>query len=229
MTLTKKDKAVLIGLIIGDGYLSKDKNQIRVMHSLKQKDYCIYKAKLAHSVFGGNDIKIHTVCQKYSTKIKGEIFHKTAECVKWTKGSKKLEGWRDLVYRESNKIYTQKILDMMDEVSLMLWWLDDGNLDCHKGGSGSICWSLRWNIFTSKEEILLIQKYFEEKWNVKWNIRQLDKRSPNKWSLSCGKREGEKFLSLFRERVIRDIPSMAYKVLFNDTSARHSKKDDDIV
>lgn len=229
MTLTKKDKAVLIGLIIGDGHLSRDKNNLRVMHCLKQKDYCIYKAKLAHSVFGGRDINIHIVHQKYSTKIQGEIVHKVAEAVKWTKGSKKLEGWRDMIYKDSHKVYTRQILDMMDETSLMLWWLDDGNLDCHKGGSGSTCWSLRWNIFTTKDEILLIQEYFKERWGINWNIRQLDKRSPDKWSLSCGKIEGEKFLSLFREKVIREVPSMTYKVLFNDKSAEHSEKNDDIV
>lgn len=228
MEFNKKDNAVLIGLIIGDGTVTKE-NKLKIVHSYKQREYCTYKAKLLHSVFGGNNIKVHERLQKYTTTINKEKVTKYAECVWIQKGSTKLKWWRDNLYVGSNKRYTQQFLDMMDELSLMLWWLDDGNLNCHKGGSGSICWSLRWNIFTTKEEILLIQKYFQEKWKVNWNIRQLDKRSPNKWSLSCGKIEGEKFLSLFRERVLRDVPSMSYKVLFNDTSAEHSVENDDIV
>lgn len=230
MTFSKKDEAVLIGLIVGDGCLTKE-NKLKVVHSKKQEEYCIYKAKLMHSVFGGDSIIVHNKLAKYTTRINRELVCKTAEVVWIQKGSKSLKSYRELIYPESRKVYSQKMLDMMDELSLMLWWLDDGNLDCHKSGSGSICWSLRWNIFTTKEDIFRIQKWFIDKWNIKWNIRELDKRSPDKWSLSCGKKEGEKFLSLFRQRVLDCIPSMSYKVLFRDTSAEHSElnKNDDIV
>ena len=228
MTFTKKDKAVLIGLIIGDGCLTKE-NKLRIAHSLKQKEYCEYKAKLMHSVFGGDSIKVHQALQKYTTWINKEKVHKTAEVVWIQKGSKALAEWRSKIYNGSTKKYTQELLELMDETSLMLWWLDDGNLDKHKGGSGGICWELRWNIFTTLDEIKIIQQYFKNTWEIDWNIRQLDKRSPNKWSLSCGKKEGEKFLSLFREKVIALIPSMSYKVLFSDTSTEHSIKNEDIV
>lgn len=228
MTFTKKDEAVLIGLILGDGYLSKD-NKLKIVHSEKQKEYCIYKAKLMHSVFGGNPIIVHDSFQKYTTWINKERVSKTAKVVWIQKGSKALEGWRNRIYINSNKVYTRDLLNKMDETSLLLWWLDDGNLDCHKSGSGSICWALRWNIFTTKEEIKTIQQYFKEVWNINWNIRQLDKRSPNKWSLCCGKIEGEKFLSLFRDKVLKCIPSMAYKVLFSDTRAKHLVESEDIV
>jgi len=225
MTFTEKDKAVLIGLIVGDGFLSKD-NKIKIVHSIKQKEYCTYKAKLMHSVFGGDPIKVHKKIQRYSTYINKERVWKLAEVVWIQKGSKSLDKWRNWIYKGSNKVYTRDLLNLMDETSLMLWWLDDGNLDKHKSGSGSICWSLRWNIFTSKEEIKIIQEYFQEVWNINWNIRQLDKRSPNKWSLSCGKKEGEKFLALFREKVLNLIPSMSYKVLFSDTSTEHLTSED---
>ena len=228
MTFTKKDEAVLIGLILGDSYLSKD-NKLKIVHSEKQKEYCIYKAKLMHSVFGGNPIIVHDAFQKYTTWINKERVSKTAKVVWIQKGSKALEGWRNRIYINSKKVYTRDLLNKMDETSLLLWWLDDGNLDCHKGGSGSICWALRWNIFTTKEEIKTIQQYFKEVWDINWNIRQLDKRSPNKWSLCCGKIEGEKFLSLFRDKVLKCIPSMAYKVLFSDTRAKHLVESEDIV
>ena len=58
MKLTEKDKSILIGLLLGDGYID-DKGRIEVEHGEKQKDYCIFKAKLLHSVCGGRDIKVH--------------------------------------------------------------------------------------------------------------------------------------------------------------------------
>ena len=80
MTFTEKDKAVLIGLIVGDGFLSKD-NKIKIVHSIKQKEYCTYKAKLMHSVFGGDPIKVHKKIQRYSTYINKERVWKLAEVV----------------------------------------------------------------------------------------------------------------------------------------------------
>lgn len=58
MKLTEKDMSILIGLILGDGFIS-EKGRIQIEHGEKQKDYCIYKAKLLHSVCGGKDIKVH--------------------------------------------------------------------------------------------------------------------------------------------------------------------------
>ena len=60
MKLTEKDKSILIGLLLGDGYID-EKGRIYIEHGEKQKDYCIYKAKLLHSVCGGKDIKVHEV------------------------------------------------------------------------------------------------------------------------------------------------------------------------
>ncbi len=217
----------MIGLIIGDGHISSQHNII-ISHCIKQKEYLVYKTKLLHSVVGGKDINIHEKLQKYSYWVDNEKIIKTAEICRIKKGSTNFKWLRELMYPENKKIITQKTLDMIDETSIMLWWLDDGNLDKHKSGSGSICWQLRWNTFVSETEVKLIQKYFKEKWDINWNIGIYDKRTP-KWCLKCGKKEGEKFFTIFRNKVLEKIPSMAYKVLFNDTSAEQLIKADDIV
>lgn len=229
MTFNEKDKAVLIGLIMGDGHISKE-NKLQIRHSKKQKDYCIYKAKLMHSVFGGDPIKVHNNICKYIYKVGGVNIPKQCEQVWIQKGSKSLKYFRDLIYTDKGKTYSEEVLNMMNELSLMLWWLDDGNLNKHKSGSGSTCWTLRLSTYTTYENAERIQKWFKERWGINWYLKEPDKRSPNMWCLHCGKKEGEKFLSLFRERVLECVPSMAYKVLFDDTSARHSENmNDDIV
>ena len=65
MKLTEKDKSILIGLLLGDGYID-DKGRICIEHWEKQKEYCIYKAKLLHSVCGGRDIKVHEYVRNHS-------------------------------------------------------------------------------------------------------------------------------------------------------------------
>ena len=46
------------------------------------------------------------------------------------------------------------------------------------------------------------------------------KRSPDKYNLHCGKKEGEKFLSIIRDIVREKVPSMSYKVVDLDHEIR---------
>ena len=215
MKFTKKDKSILIGLSIGDGYVGIDNNStvIKIAHSAKQKDYCVFKAKLLHSVFGGNTIKVHDCLATYSIFVNNSKIKKTAPIVWVQKKSIHCKWLRDLLYPEGKKRITDAVLNELDPLAIAIWWLDDGNIDIRKSGSGSWCATLRWNTFCTKEEALTIQKYFETIWNVKWNIVMPDKRSPNKYNLHCGKLEGEKFLSIIRNIVIDKIPTMSYKVI----------------
>ena len=226
MKFTKKDKSILIGLSIGDGYVGIDNNStvIKIAHSVKQKEYCIFKAKLLHSVFGGNAIKVHDSLATYSLFVNGDKVKKTASIVWVQKKSIHCKWLRTLLYPEGKKWISNDVLNELDELSIAIWWLDDGNIDIHKSGNGSWCASLRWNTFCSKTEAFTIQKYFEETWNVKWNVVMPDKRSPNKYNLHCGKTEGEKFLTIIRDLVIKKIPSMAYKVINLDHEIRERSK-----
>ena len=70
MKYTKLDKAIMIGLTLGDGYLNPN-GRLEVAHCEKQKDYCIFKAKLLHSVCGGKDIKVEEIQQEYTKKQNG--------------------------------------------------------------------------------------------------------------------------------------------------------------
>ena len=57
MKFNEKDKAIIMGLLLGDGYISPN-GRISIEHSEKQKNYCIFKAKLLHTVCGGKEIKV---------------------------------------------------------------------------------------------------------------------------------------------------------------------------
>lgn len=217
----------MIGLIIGDGYMNEN-GRLSVEHGEKQEEYCRYKAALLHSVTGGKEIKVHKN-ERIRSKRKDGKEWKTNNFTTFSfrKQSKSFIEFRNLLYKEGKKTITQELLDLMDETSIMLWWLDDGNLNRKQTidkKPGSYC--LRLYVFKSIEECELIQKWFLEKYNVKWNI--VKSEDPYLFNLYCGVREGVKFINLIQKTVLEKIPSMSYKVL-DIWQERRASKDDDIV
>lgn len=210
MNLTNYDIAVLIGLIIGDGTMGKT-GTYGCIHSIKQYDYCVYKAKLMHSVTGGKDIKVHEGITSYVYKRDGKSEKRTAQICRFSKTSKSFISIREMIYPNGKKYISDELLNYIEPITLALWWLDDGNLDCHNGGSGNICYSLRWSLYISLDEAERFVKYFKDKWDITWTIRS-DSRSPDKYWVSCGKKEGNKFLDIIRPIVRKNVPSMSYKV-----------------
>lgn len=217
----------MIGLMIGDGYMNEN-GRLCVEHSEKQEEYCRYKAALLHSVTGGKEIKVHKNERIRSKRRDGKEW-KTSNFTTFSfkKQSKSFIEFRNLLYKENKKTITQELLDLMDETSIMLWWLDDGNLNRKQTidkKPGSYC--LRLYVYRNIEECELIQKWFLEKYNVKWNI--IKSENPNLFNLYCGVREGVKFINLIQKTVLEKIPSMSYKVL-DIWQERRASKDDDIV
>ncbi len=56
-SLTQLQKSVVIGTVLGDGYLRKIKGRknafLEINHSLKQKDYVDWKYSILHNLSGG--------------------------------------------------------------------------------------------------------------------------------------------------------------------------------
>jgi hypothetical protein len=143
------------------------------------------------------------------------------------KQSKSFIEFRNILYKNGKKAITKEVLDLMDETSLMLWWLDDGNLNRKQTidkKPGSYC--LRLYVYKSIEECELLQKWFLEKYNIQWNV--IKSENPDLFNLYCGVREGVKFINLIQKTVLDKIPSMSYKVL-DIWQERRASKDDDIV
>lgn len=210
MNLTNIDKAILIGLLLGDGYIDP-RGQIQIRHCEKQKDYCIYKAKLLHSVCGGKDIKI------LETIIDGKKNHLLYDSYRTygiKKQSKRFKEIRDLLYPNGKKEITQEILNYLTPLSIALWWMDDGNLIQKKQKNGMPGpYMLRLYTYSSKEENELIKNYFLETYNMEWNVVHADgDKTGTQFMLRCGQTEGRKFLNIIRNEV-KKVPCMAYKAI----------------
>ena len=219
MKLTEKDKSILIGLLLGDGYID-DKGRICIEHGEKQKEYCIYKAKLLHSVCGGRDIKVHEYVRNHSIlKDKKQFKESTFTTYSFKKQSQSFIPIRQLLYDNNRKkCISAEILQYITEETLALWWMDDGCLTkkyTYQNGERKHCgYTLRLCTYLPKEQNEIIQKFFEDKYQMKWNVVKADgAKDESQWMLRCGSIEGRKFLNIIRDYIIKNVPSLSYKVI----------------
>lgn len=205
----------MIGLILGDGYMNEN-GRIKIEHCEAQKEYIEWKAKLLHSVCGGKDIKVHRYDKVRSKRKDGKAW-KTNEYTTYgiDKQSVSFKEFRELVYKNGKKTISKEVLDLLNPTSIALWFLDDGCLSRRRNKDGSPgSYMLRICTYLSKDQNELIQKYFQEKYDMTWNVVKADgAKDDTQWMLRCGMKEGRKFLNIIRDIVRKNVPSMAYKVL----------------
>lgn len=219
MKLTEKDKSILIGLLLGDGYID-DKGRICIEHGEKQKDYCIYKAKLLHSVCGGKDIKVHEYIRKRSIlKDKKQFKEDTFTTYSFKKQSQSFIPIRQILYDENRKKHiSEEILQYLTPEAIALWWMDDGCLTkkyTYNNGIKKYCgYTLRICTYLPKEQNELIQKFFRDNYQIEWNVVKADgAKDDTQWMLRCGSVEGRKFLNIIRDYINNNVPSLSYKVI----------------
>lgn len=198
--MNKKQKAILIGLAIGDGCIRSEKhpkwnytqNSIRFIHCEKQKEYIEYKAKKLHSIFGGRKPNIIS------------FMNNGYPAYKMMKTDKYFKIIHDLLYKDGHKTITRKCLDYLTEEAIAIWYMDDGNL-AKKRRDGKIhAYELYLNTFVSDEEHDVIIEYFRERWGVKF----ARVKNNSGYRLRCGTIEARKFIKIVDKYV---IDSMKYK------------------
>lgn len=220
MKLTEKDMSVLIGLILGDGFIS-NKGRIQIEHGEKQKEYCIYKAKLLHSVCGGKDIKVHECIRKHSIlKDRKQFKENTFITYNFKKQSQSFIPIREMLYDKETKRkhITENIIQYLTPEAIALWWMDDGCITkkyTYRNGEKIHCgYMLRICTYLPKEQNEIIQKFFREQYQIKWNVVKADNaKDDTQWMLRCGTIEGRKFLNIIRDYINKNVPSLSYKVI----------------
>lgn len=211
--MTKKDRNFIIACAIGDGCINKryinNKNYYRFLmkHSIKQKDYFLYKAKIIESILNKTRIKFH--------RVEHNCGRSNITCYSYEKGdSKNLKPVYNMLYSNNKKTYSLKLLNHLNPLGLAIWFMDDGSLYNfkHTRKNGSQYYSkcrITLSTYVSYEENEIIQKYFIKKWNIKWNIHK-DKTDSGKlfYRLSAGTKEARKFFEIINPFVHK---SMVYK------------------
>lgn len=209
--MESRKKALLIALVIGDGYIRIDdrvknhKGTLTLCHSVKQLEYLEYKVNLVHSLCGG---KKPSIRERVCTLSNGKNY-KLVSAEKTYKYFRILRNW---LY--PNK-YNKKYLTYLTPEALAIWFMDDGSLIANNRYPDGACSSARTNIHlgTSKERAEEVCEYFLDTWGIKFSVFT----EKGTYSIRCFHQEGKKFHELIHEFI---IPSMKYKQrYYYDTSA----------
>lgn len=195
MKFNKKSRNALLGVILGDGYLSNN-GSASILHCTAQLDYLEWKIKF---------LKQHGLtCSdpRYKNNNGFDAYTTYISATKWGKLLRKI------LYSSGEKnIYNRKLLNRLEEVHLAIWYMDDGGLS-QKIRNGKIhANELMLNTHTTKENNQIVIDYFKEKWCI--NFSQVKNRGS--YRLRCGTKEARKFLNIVREYVSQ-VPSMAHKL-----------------
>lgn len=201
--MDKEQKALLIGLVLGDGYLNVRRDtrwksafhsSLKLVHSEKQKEYLEWKASLLQSILGGNKPKV--------TNFNNSGY----PGVRLTKSNKYFRVLKRYLYVDGKKTIPRKALDRLTPKALAIWWMDDGCLYEKKRNGKTHGWELYLSTYLTDEENQVIIDYFKDRWDVTWKPNH----GKGKSRLRCSTKEGRKFLNIIREYVL-EVPCMAYK------------------
>lgn len=117
-----KQKAVVIGTILGDGYLQqtgKENARLRFEHSIKQQQYLLWKCQILKNFFQSKP----TVLER-----KNAQFGKHYRYVRMQSYSGSQFGTlHRLFYKDNRKVIPAKIIQLLrSPLSLAVWFMDDG-------------------------------------------------------------------------------------------------------
>ena len=125
VNLTKQQQAILVGTVLGDGYLQKtgSKNaRLRLEHGGRQKEYLLWKGAHFPRFFNGEPAYIERVHPK--TK-------QTYTYWRWQSHSTpELGKWHALFYMGGAKHIPKNLAELLREsMALAVWYMDDGFYD----------------------------------------------------------------------------------------------------
>ena len=199
--MRKDQRALLIGMILGDGCLNVRRQKengyvsqtLQLKHCARQTEYLEHKACLLHSIFGG--VK-PTVKRFNNSGYPG---------VRLSKSNKYFVALHRKLYPGGKKTITVWALSNLSLQAIALWYMDDGSLTLHKRAGKIHAREIYLNTYCTLGEAKLVRDYFSNNFLVNFRIA-LHK---GKYRLACNTENTKKFISLVAPYI---IPSMAYKI-----------------
>jgi len=205
--MNRRERALLIGMSIGDGYINA-KSELRIKHSSSQREYLGYKADLLKKIFSG---KCNIVDYDVTLKANGKTYQQS-RILKSNKYFKQIRGW---LYRDGKKVLNRRILDMLSPESLAIWYMDDGSMGRNKNKQGRVSSVYTMlNTQCSSEEADTIIEYFKDV----HGIQSVKGFSKGAYIVRFNTKASHDFIALI-ERYI--VPSMKYKIRHIDKLRLH--------
>lgn len=161
--ITSQQEQVIIGSLLGDGYMSKhfwcEKNkkqynsQMQIKHGFKQRNYLKYKQELL------GDLSLDIYIEEIGTGFDDSI---RIGCRMNVKKCKEMNIYRDLWYGKNGKFIPESELRKLEPLGLAIWFMDDGSWHTSSIKLATMCFS--------DFDLLIIQKVMLEKFNLDFSI-----------------------------------------------------------
>ena len=198
LSLSKRQKEILIGVILGDGHIEKLYNPIlgklKIEHSYKQKDYVDWLYREFRSW-------VRSKPRLRKVKAFGKIYWKYGFA---TYGHRLLGEFRERFYKGKKKVVPRSLEKDITPLGLAVLYMDDGSIKSkrHKG------------VFLNTQgfeddELRILQKILENKFGIKSTTREQTRGKITKKQIYFGGEAGERLIALIRPYI---IPSMEYKI-----------------
>lgn len=204
--LSKEQKSLLIGLLLGDGTISSN-YVFKLSHSETQREFLEWKVKLLNK-FGikNNGIKEYISTCGYNTG-KNVLYSQMSL-------NPTIKALRRTVY-VPKKTITRRLLNWLNPLGLAIWYMDDGciNVNTSKQRS-SIQHTIKIATCIDEETVNIIIQYFLEVWNIKFRPF---KEGKGTFSIaSSSEKDCENFINIVKP-YIEQVPSLLYKIRDNFT------------
>lgn len=210
--MDKNSKAFLIGVSIGDGYLGGYANSksvcLKLVHSIKQEEYMLWKISRIRSIVGGSEGKI-------------TYFDNSGyPGIRWQKSHRYFRVIRKWLYNNNKKEISKNVLEKLTHEAIAVWWMDDGSMYKKLNPKTRKIKAVEGILSTycSLEENEIIVNYFKLKYDIEFKVV----RSKNSFRLRLNTSECRKFASLVRPYMHK---SLLYKIdIVTDNSLEHEHR-----
>ena len=121
MKLTKRQYEIIVGTVLGDGFLQKTgklNSRLRLEHSAKQKEYIFWKVKNLGRVFEGAPIflaRTHPITKKIYNYFRIQ-----------SNSMPELGKIHTIFYPNGKKKIPKNLDEILSPLSLAVWYMDDG-------------------------------------------------------------------------------------------------------
>lgn len=204
--LSKEQKSLLIGLLLGDGTISSN-YVFKLSHSEAQREFLEWKVKLLNKLrIKNNGIKEYVSKCGYNTG-RNVLYSQLSL-------NPTIKALRRTVYIP-RKTITRRLLNWLNPLGLAIWYMDDGciNVNTSKQRS-SIQHTIKIATCVDEETVNIIIQYFLEVWNIKFRSF---KESKGTFSIaSSSERDCKNFITIVKP-YIEQVPSLLYKIRSNFT------------
>ncbi len=197
LKLTKFQREVLIGSLLGDGHLETQNNgrtyRLKVEYGEKQKDYAFWFWEVFKNWTNMPSPKEKSRKSKFGKVNKSYYFN--------TYSHGAFRFYAHQFYPENNgKKIPENIHKLMTPISLAVWFMDDGSLKSKDHKTYHVAANSQ-----SKPELKIIQKVLKDKFDIETTLH----KQYSSWRIYIKTESAKKF-----EEIIVDyiIPSMKYKL-----------------